>query len=235
MWDIAKKYKTLFDKDQIPQVSESESDRELVSDAYLEVETKRHRQLDIRVYQALTKMQKARDVKIALEGSTEKDRLRMIAWEVKIRTQPVMFVPGDSTLEMDIFNIHSNNSVSVIDGATKDIEIEDSVIEKKGIAIMESLEIRKLTKEQKEKLKQEFITFYSGKKFKLDVFKSKFDNVYADLISLLVREKRLMVLKNSDDIVEIMKYEDFLKCQHADNCESRSVVLFPKIKSIGSR
>ncbi|NHJ31302.1 MAG: hypothetical protein FK732_00425, partial [Asgard group archaeon] len=106
LWSVAKKYKTLLDKGTVPQITESEEDRKEVSDAYQYIASKRHRQLDARVYKSLTKMQRTRDTKIALEGTTERDRLRMIAWEVKIRTKAIMFMPGDNTLDMDMFNLH---------------------------------------------------------------------------------------------------------------------------------
>ena len=231
LWNVAKKYKSLFDKGEVPQIAESEEDRMEVWDAYIEIETKRHRQLDSRVYQSLTQMQRTRDAKIALEGTTETDRLRMIAWEVKIRTQAVMFIPGDSTLEMDMFNLHSNNSVRVIDGASKDIVIEDSIINDKGIAILESLPVRKLTKEQKEKMKREFIRKYSGKQFKISEFKTKLNSIEADLVSLLVREKRIVLLRKESQIIAILTYEDYLELLEKENADSQSIVMFPQNKT----
>ena len=138
LWNVAKKYKTFFDKDEVPQIAESEEDRQEVSDAYLEVSTKRHRQLDSRVYHSLTKMQRTRDAKVALEGTTEKDRLRMIAWEVKIRLQPIIFAVGDSTIEMDIFNLHETGAdVRIIEGTSQELLIEDNILDENSIAIID--------------------------------------------------------------------------------------------------
>ncbi|MHA1212562.1 MAG: hypothetical protein ACTSSH_08880 [Candidatus Heimdallarchaeota archaeon] len=225
LWDVAKKYKTLADKDDVPQISESEDDRKTVAEAYQILTTKRHRQLDARVYNSLTTMQKTRDNKIALEGTTERDRLRMIAWEVKIRTQAVMFVSGDSTIEMDIFRMHDANSVRVLDGDDQELSVEDSIIDDKGVAILETLPIRKLTKDQKEKLKIEFVKKYSGKKFRKKELDSKLDSVNADLLSLLVREKRIVVVKIDSNTVEIIPYSEQYD---EDKFTSQSIVLEPK-------
>ncbi|MCK5185378.1 MAG: hypothetical protein KAQ95_13795, partial [Candidatus Heimdallarchaeota archaeon] len=193
LWSVAKKYKTLLDKGLIPQIAESEEDRIEVSDAYLNISSNRHRQLDARVYQSLTKMQRTRDTKVALEGTTERDRLRMIAWEVKIRTKAIMFMPGDNTLDMDMFNLHDVGGVQIIEGDNKELLVEDKILEGKGIAIMESLPLRKLTKEQRESLKKEFLKKFGGKQFKISELESKIDSISADLISLLVREKQIML------------------------------------------
>ncbi len=228
LWNVAKKYKTLLDKGIVPQISESEEDRIEVSDAYQEIENKRHRQLDARVYQSLTKMQKTRDSKIALEGTTERDRLRMIAWEVKIRTQAIVFFPGDSTLDMNMFNAYDHTGIQIIEGDEKEILIEDDIIENKGIAILESLPLRKLTKEQKGKLKQEFLKKFRGKRFKITELENKIDSISADLISLLVREKQILLLKREQNIVEIMAYPDKLTEFKESDLLSRSIVLTPK-------
>ena len=201
LWSVAKKYKTLLDKGLIPQIAESEEDRIEVSDAYLNISSNRHRQLDARVYQSLTKMQRTRDTKVALEGTTERDRLRMIAWEVKIRTKAIMFMPGDNTLDMDMFNLHEVGGVQIIEGDEKELLVEDEILEGKDIAIMESLPLRTLTKKEKESLKKDFLKKFGGKQFKISELESKMDSISADLISLLVREKQIMLLRTGENSI----------------------------------
>jgi len=207
LWSVAKKYKSLLDKGEIPQVSESEDDRKEVEDAYLELSSNRHWQLDARVYQSLTKMQRTRDAKIALEGTTEKDRLRMIAWEVKTRTQAVIFILGDNTLEMDIFNLHDVSNVRIIEGDAKEILIEDDILESKGIAILDNLQLRKLTKTQKMKLKKEVLAKFENKEFSKEDLNKNLDSLYADLISLMVREGMIILLKTKDNKYRILSSE----------------------------
>jgi len=207
LWSVAKKYKSLLDKGEVPQVSESEDDRKEVEDAYLELSSNRHWQLDARVYQSLTKMQRTRDAKIALEGTTEKDRLRMIAWEVKTRTQAVIFILGDNTLEMDIFNLHDVSNVRIIEGDAKEILIEDDILESKGIAILDNLQLRKLTKTQKMKLKKEVLAKFENKEFSKEDLNKNLDSLYADLISLMVREGMIILLKTKDNKYRILSSE----------------------------
>jgi hypothetical protein len=228
LWSVAKKYKALLDKGTVPQIAESEEDRLEVSDAYLHVASKRHRELDSRVYKSLTKMQRTRDTKVALEGTTERDRLRMIAWEVKIRTKAIMFMPGDNTLDMNMFNLHEVSGVQIIEGDDKELLIEDNILEGKGIAIMESLPLRKLTKEQKEILKKQFLKKFGGKQFKLSDLESKIDSVSADLISLLVREKQIILLKTGRNSIEIIPVE--ASSEKIDELEliNQSIVITPK-------
>ncbi len=228
LWNVAKKYKTYEDKDTVPQIKESEEDRKQVENAYLELTTKRHRQLDARVYGSLSKMQKTRDTKIALEGTTERDRLRMIAWEVKIRTQAIISLPGDSTLEMDIFQMHDSNRVRIIDGEEKEISIEDIIIEDKGIAILETLALRKLTSDQKEKLKEDFVKNFAGKEYSIGELEGMLDSVNADLLSLLIREKRVILRKISSKEVEIIKNTDTANENDESNYTSQSIVISPK-------
>ena len=228
LWSVAKKYKTLLDKGTIPQIAESEEDRIEVSDAYLNISSNRHRQLDARVYQSLTKMQRTRDTKVALEGTTERDRLRMIAWEVKIRTKAIMFMPGDNTLDMDMFNLHEVGGVQIIEGDNKELLIEDKILEGKGIAIMESLPLRKLTKEQKESLKKDFLKKFGGKHFKISDLESKIDSIFADLISLLVREKQIMLLRTGKDSIEIIPMHTASERINELNLVNQSIVITPK-------
>ncbi|HUT82740.1 MAG TPA: hypothetical protein VMZ29_16210 [Candidatus Bathyarchaeia archaeon] len=228
LWNVAKKYKTFEDKETVPQVKESEEDRKQVANAYLELTTKRHRQLDARVYGSLSKMQKTRDTKIALEGTTERDRLRMIAWEVKIRTQAIISLPGDSTLEMDIFRMHDGNSVRILDGEEREISVEDIIIEDKGIAILESLPLRKLTAEQKTKLKDEFVRNFSGKKYSIKELEETLDNVNADLLSLLIREKRIILRKITSNQVEILNRSENSDEDDDSYYTSQSIVISPK-------
>ena len=228
LWSVAKKYKTLLDKGTVLQIAESEEDRIEVSDAYLHIASNRHRQLDARVYQSLTKMQRTRDTKIALEGTTERDRLRMIAWEVKIRTKAIMFMPGDNTLDMDMFNLHEVGGVQIIEGDEKELLIEDEIIEGKGIAIMESLPFRKLTKEQKESLKKGFMKKFGGKQFKISELESKIDSISADLISLLVREKRIMLLRTGKNSIEIILLQNASERIDELDLVNQSIVITPK-------
>ncbi len=228
LWSVAKKYKSLLDKGTVPQIAESEEDRIEVSDAYLNISSNRHRQLDARVYQSLTKMQRTRDTKVALEGTTERDRLRMIAWEVKIRTKAIMFMPGDNTLDMDMFNLHEVGGVQIIEGDDKELLVEDEILEGKGIAIMESLPLRKLTKEQKESLKKEFLKKFGGKQFKISDLESKIDSISADLISLLVREKQIMLLRTGKDSLEIIPMETASERIDELDLVNQSIVITPK-------
>ena len=228
LWSVAKKYKTLLDKGLIPQIAESEEDRIEVSDAYLNISSNRHRQLDARVYQSLTKMQRTRDTKVALEGTTERDRLRMIAWEVKIRTKAIMFMPGDNTLDMDMFNLHDVGGVQIIEGDNKELLVEDKILEGKGIAIMESLPLRKLTKEQRESLKKEFLKKFGGKQFKISELESKIDSIFADLISLLVREKQIMLLRTGKDSIEIVLLHTASERINELDLVNQSIVITPK-------
>jgi hypothetical protein len=232
LWNVAKKYKTLLDKGTVPQIAESEEDRIEVSDAYLHVANKRHRELDARVYQSLTKMQMTRDSKVALEGTTERDRLRMIAWEVKIRTKAIMFMPGDNTLDMGMFNLHEVSGVQIIEGDEKELLIEDNILEGKGIAIMETLPLRKLTKEQKEVLKKEFLKKFGGKQFIISELESKIDSISADLISLLVREKQIVLLRTGKNSIEIVLMQT--ASGKIDELEliNQSIVITPK-KAVG--
>jgi len=228
LWSVAKKYKTLLDKGTVPQIVESEEDRKEVSDAYQYIESNRHRQLDSRVYKSLTMMQRTRDSKIALEGTTERDRLRMIAWEVKIRTKAIMFMPGDNTLDMNMFNLHEVSGVQIIEGDEKELLVEDKILEGKGIAIMESLPFRKLTKEQKDDLKKEFIRKYAGKQFKISDLESKIDSISADLISLLVREKQIILLRAGKDSIEIIPAETVLERAAEQELVNQSIVITPR-------
>lgn len=228
LWSVAKKYKTLLDKGTVPQIAESEEDRIEVSDAYLNISSNRHRQLDARVYQSLTKMQRTRDTKIALEGTTERDRLRMIAWEVKIRTKAIMFMPGDNTLDMDMFNLHEVGGVQILEGDSKELLVEDEILEGKGIAIMESLPLRKLTKEQKETLKKEFMKKFGGKQIKISELERKIDSISADLISLLVREKQIMLLRTGKDSIEIILVQTASERIDELDLVNQSIVITPK-------
>lgn len=227
LWSVAKKYKSLLTSGDVPQIEESEQDRETVSEAYRELNTKRHLQLDARVYQSLTKMQRTRDTKIILEGTTEKDRLRMIAWEVKTRIQPVTFISGDSTFEMDIFRLHNNDTIRILDEENAELVIEDSIIEGKGVEIKESLSLRKLTNEEKEKLKKEVIKRFAGKTLSKDQLEKQLDSLYADLISLMVRERRLLLLKIAPNKIKIIPAGEKLDHYHKEDAISQSIVIQP--------
>jgi len=218
----------LFERGQVPPLAESEEDRKEVSDAYLEIEAQRHRQLDARVYQSLVKMQRTRDTKIALEGTTEKERLRMIAWEVKTRTQPVIFLPGDSTIEIDIFAMHDGSSVRIVDGDSKEIAVEDAIVTNSTVAILDSLTQRVLTQEEKQFLMEELIALLVGKSYTPATLEALLDDVQADLLSLLIREKRLMALKGKDNLIEFLSYADYLEQQKNKKSYSQSMVLFPR-------
>ncbi|NHJ48032.1 MAG: hypothetical protein FK733_09615 [Asgard group archaeon] len=173
-------------------------------------------------------MQRTRDTKIALEGTTERDRLRLIAWEVKIRLQPIMFAAGDSTLEIDMFNLHNGNSVRVLEGEEKEITVEDAVIDDNGIAIIETLPLRKLSADEKEILKGKFKKRYLGKTFKITDFEKQLDNINADLLSLLVREKEIIVLRRESGIIEIVPFSYCEENIDKDCLLSQSIVLSPK-------
>jgi len=227
LWSIAKKYKSLQTSGEVPLIDESEQDRESVSEAYRELESKRHRQLDARVYQSLTKMQRDRDTKIALEGTTEKDRLRMIAWEVKIRIQPVTFISGDSTFEMDIFRLHNNDNIRILDGESADLVVEDTIIDGKGIEIKESLSLRNLTIEEKEELKKEILKRFAGKIYSKNQLEKQLDSLYADLISLMVRERRILLLKIAPDKIKIIPAGEELDKYHQEVVSSQSMVIQP--------
>lgn len=195
----------------------------------MKVSTKRHRQLDSRVYHSLTKMQRTRDAKVALEGTTEKDRLRMIAWEVKIRLQPIIFAVGDSTIEMDIFNLHETGAdVRIIEGNSQELLIEDNILNENSIAIIDDLPLRKLTKEQKANLKREIIEKFCGKVFSRDDFDRKLTSLYADLVSLMVREKQIIIVKQQDNRFKFIhvEHEGDIDVEHL---ESQSLVITPKM------
>lgn len=195
----------------------------------MEISTKRHRQLDSRVYHSLTKMQRTRDAKVALEGTTEKDRLRMIAWEVKIRLQPIIFTAGDSTIEMDIFNLHETGTdVRIIEGKNQELLIEDNILDGKGIAIIDDLPLRKLTKDQKAKLKQEIIEKFGGKVFSKEDFDRKLTSLYADLISLMVREKQIVLVKQQDNRFKLIPIEHEGEID-LEYLETQSLVITPRM------
>jgi hypothetical protein len=227
LWNVAKKYKSLLSSGRVPQIIESEEDRETVSEAYIELETKRHRQLDARVYQSLAKMQRTRDTKIALEGTTEKDRLRMIAWEVKTRIQPVTFISGESTFELDIFRMHNNDTVRIMEEEAEDLVVEDTIIEGKGIEIRENLNLRKLTKEEKEELKIEVIKRFAGKIYTKKQLEKQLDSLFADLISLLVRERRILLVKIDQTKIKIVSASEELEKYQTDTITSQSMVIQP--------
>lgn len=231
LWSVAKKYKSLLTSGEVPQIEESEIDRETVSDAYRELETKRHRQLDARVYQSLTKMQRTRDTTIALEGTTEKDRLRMIAWEVKIRLQPVTFISGDSTFEMDIFRLHNNDNIRILDEESAELVVEDTIIEGKGIEIRENLTLRNLTIEEKEELKKVVLKRFSGKIYSKDQLEKQLDSLNADLISLMVRERRILLLKIAPNKIKIIPAGEELDKYHKEAINSQSMVIRPLANS----
>ncbi len=174
-------------------------------------------------------MQRTRDAKVALEGTTEKDRLRMIAWEVKIRLQPIIFAVGDSTIEMDIFNLHETGAdVRIIEGNSQELLIEDNVLDENSIAILDDLPLRKLTKDQKTKLKREIIEKFVGKVFSRDDFNRKLNSLYADLISLMVREKQIIILKQQDNRFKLIhvEHEEAIDLEHL---VSQSLVIIPKM------
>jgi len=227
LWSVAKKYKSLFTSGEVPQIEESEQDRGSVSEAYRELENKRHRQLDARVYHSLAQMQRTRDTKIALEGTTEKDRLRMIAWEVKIRIQPVTFISGDSTFEMDIFRLHNNDTIRILDEESADLVIEDTIIDGKGVEIKDTLSLRNLTSEEKEALKEKVLKRFAGKIFSKEQLEKQLDSLYADLISLMVREQRILLLKIAPDKIKIIPAGDELDKYHKEAISSQSMVIRP--------
>ena len=236
LWNVARKYKTLLDSGEVPPIRESEEDRESVSEAYREIETQRHRNLDARVYNSLTKMQRTRDTKVAMEGTTEKDRLKMIAWEVKIRQQPVMFTPGDSTLNMSIFNTHDGNSIQILEGKSdSELLIEDNILEGKGIAILENLPLRNLTKEQKIELREKIINIFADKTFTKNEFETKLDSILADLISLMVREKQIQIQKLERDKYQIVSANEILEKNSEELMESQSLVIQPKLSVLNKK
>jgi hypothetical protein len=227
LWSVAKKYKSLLTNGDVPQIEESEADRESVSEAYRELESKRHRQLDARVYQSLAKMQRTRDTKIALEGSTEKDRLRMIAWEVKIRIQPITFISGDSTFEMDIFRLHNNDNIRILDEESAELVVEDSIIDGKGVEIRDNLSLRNLTNEEKEALKLKVLKRFAGKIFSKEQLEKQLDSLNADLISLMVRERRILLLKIAPNKIKIIPAGEELDKYHKEAIGSQSMVMRP--------
>ena len=86
----------------------------------------------------------------------------------------------------------------------------------------------KLTKEQKESLKKDFLKKFGGKEFKVSELESKIDSISADLISLLVREKQIMLLrtgKNSIEIVPVQTNSERIKELELIN---QSIVITPK-------
>lgn len=227
LWEIARKYKTLFDKGVVPQIEESEDDRKLVENAYEELSTKRHWQLDATVYQSLSKMQRTRDTKIALEGTSETERLRMIAWEVKTRLQPIIFIAGDSTIEMEIFHMHDESAVRIIEGDNKEILVEDNIIEGKGIAILDDLPLRKFTKHQKQQMKQEIIKKYGDKTLTKDEMNELFDSIYADLISLMTREGDILLLKQDKSSYKIIPLQEAKENIDFETLVSQSLAITP--------
>jgi len=192
----------------------------------------RHRQLDSRVYHSLTKMQRTRDAKVALEGTTEKDRLRMIAWEVKIRLQPIIFTAGDSTIEMDIFNLHESGAdVRIIEGTSQELMIEDNILDGNGIAIIDDLPLRKLTKDQKANLKREIIEKFGEKVFSKEDFDSKLTSLYADLISLMVREKQIIIVKQKNNRFKLIPVDREEEIDFGI-FDSQSLVITPRMVQV---
>ncbi|MFW9923278.1 MAG: hypothetical protein ACFFDW_08350 [Candidatus Thorarchaeota archaeon] len=230
LWEVARKYKTLFDKGIVPQIDESEEDRKSVENAYEQLSTNRHWQLDANVYQSLSKMQRTRDAKVALEGTTETERLRMIAWEVKTRLQPIIFITGDSTVEMEIFNMHDTTAVRIIEGDNKEILVEDNVIVDKGVAILDDLPLRKISKQQKKQMKQEIIKQFGGKSFTLSEMNEIFDSINADLISLMTREGELLLLKQKEGKYKIIPLAETTEKIDHSILVSQSLTITPKRK-----
>ncbi len=174
-------------------------------------------------------MQRTRDAKVALEGTTEKDRLRMIAWEVKIRLQPIIFTAGDSTIEMDIFNLHEPGAdVRIIEGTSQELMIEDNILDGNGIAIIDDLPLRKLTKDQKAKLKREIIEKFGEKVFSKEDFDSKLTRLYADLISLMVREKQIIIVKQQNNRFKLIPVDREEEIDFG-NFDSQSLVITPRM------
>ncbi|TFF85055.1 hypothetical protein EU523_00580, partial [Candidatus Heimdallarchaeota archaeon] len=71
LWELATKYKHLFENGKILQIIESETDRKKVSSIYKIITNLRQQKLDARVYHSFIKMQRTRDIQIALEGLLE--------------------------------------------------------------------------------------------------------------------------------------------------------------------
>lgn len=228
LWETAKKYKELLDRDEVSQLAESEEDRKTVEEAYKELSTTHHWLLDARVYQSFTKMQRVRDTKIALEGTTEFERLKMIAWEVKTRIHPVVFFAGHSSIESDIFHMHETNSVRILEGDAKEILVEDNILEEKGVAILDDLPLRKLTKMQKKELKQNIIQKYSGKTFTQQELNAICDSIDADLISLMTREGEIILLKIESQKYQLLTIDNMQPLSERSTLQSQSLTIKPE-------
>ncbi|MBD3189881.1 MAG: hypothetical protein GF308_04520 [Candidatus Heimdallarchaeota archaeon] len=227
LWKQAKKYKGHLDQKKVLPVAESEADRQEVSKAYQQLITQRHWQLDARVYKSLSTMQRIRDTKVALEGSTEQDRLRMVAWEVKIRLQPIITLLGETTLNPDIFELHDGEEIRIIEGDDEELVTNDESLPVRLREISTDLPLRELTQEEITRLKLEIIQQFVGKTFTRKEFEQQLTSIHADLLSLMVREKEILLLKKSENKFEILSTND-KKLVDNRTLKSRSIVLAPK-------
>jgi hypothetical protein len=199
-----------------------------VETAYKVIANPRQRKLDAKVYQLLTETQRTRDTKVALEGTTEQDRLRMIAWEVKTRLQPILFLAGETTLSTKMFDFHETKEVTILDETEKELLIEDNIIENSGVAILEKLSLRNLTEEEKSKLKDELLQKLLGKTLSKKELEKSLDSLAADLLSLMVREREIILIKLDSDNFKIVSMDEILREQKEEDYNSQSFVLAPK-------
>lgn len=227
LWKQAKKYKGHLDQKKVLTVAESEADRQEVSGAYRYLVTQRHWQLDARVYKSLSTMQRIRDAKVALEGSTEQDRLRMVAWEVKIRLQPIVTLLGETTLSPDIFELHDGEEVRIIEGDDEELVTTEESLPIRLQKISSDPPLRELTQEEIGQLKLEIIQQFVGKTFTKTELEQELTSIHADLLSLMIREKEILLVKRDEKQFEILSAKD-KRIREEDSLKSRSVVLAPK-------
>ena len=69
---------------------------------------------------------------------------------------------------------------------------------------------------------------FGGKQFKISELESKIDSISADLISLLVREKRIILLRTGKNSIEIIPMQNASERIDELDLVNQSIVITPK-------
>ncbi len=199
LWGLTVKYKGLQKKNQVIPISESEEDRKKVSNAYPLLKRPREKILDGTIYKYLTKMQRTRDTRILLEKTTPEERLKLLAWEVRIRTSPLIFLHGHTYLHLNLFETFEKKERKDILDIIIDEEIH--ILDEE----MEKVRLRPLTEYDIANMKQKLMDKLINKKIPISSLHQYISHWEADILSQLIRNEEITIVLVFGNLIEFRK------------------------------
>jgi len=180
---LTRKYVQHLKREKIISIDESELDRVSISTTIPNFTKNLEVKLDGRAYKYLAQMQKLRGIQFAMTAKDPKERLSLVAWELRKRTTPVIFV---STLSGGHLNLPSTLPPDRFATITPPgVPMSDS---KSPSQFMPPIH---LTQADLETIQFTVIAKVSNKRFTLPELQTLLSHWEADILSFLVQKNVL--------------------------------------------